>query len=195
MLNVMVQNISNELVVAEGKFIAPGEVAELTKKFWQANFKKYKDILYCPVRGTALTPSASDTGEWAVEKVIADRGTEGTSVTGSDGCTYTAKKKDGIVYVTDTNTHPTGISLSASAASIAVDGTSKITVAWTPSGTTNKTVTWKSSKTSVATVAAGTGGDAGKGIVTGKGAGTATITATTQDGKKTATVTITVTSE
>ena len=55
-----------------------------------------------------------------------------------------------------------------------------------PSNATNKKVTWKSSNTKIATVDA-------NGTVTGKSVGEATITATTEDGKKTATCKIIVT--
>ena len=54
-----------------------------------------------------------------------------------------------------------------------------------PSNATNQNVTWSSDKPEVATVDA-------NGKVTAKAAGTATITVTTEDGKKTATCTVTV---
>ena len=62
--------------------------------------------------------------------------------------------------------------------------TLKSTVA--PSNTSNKSVSWKTSKKSVAAISS-------KGVVTGKKAGTATITVTTKDGsKKKATCKVTV---
>ena len=75
------------------------------------------------------------------------------------------------------------ISLNKSSLSVNVGGTSKLTVAYTPSNTTaSKSVTWTSSNTKVATVSGGK--------VTGKKAGTATITA--KVGSKTATCKLTV---
>ena len=58
-----------------------------------------------------------------------------------------------------------------------------------PATATNKAVTWSSNKESVATVAVKENGEC---EVKGMSAGTATITVTTEDGKKTATCTVTV---
>ncbi|MDD5675335.1 MAG: Ig-like domain-containing protein, partial [Chitinivibrionales bacterium] len=63
----------------------------------------------------------------------------------------------------------------------------QLTAAITPSDASNQDVTWSSSNTAIATVSIG-------GLVTGVAAGSATITATTQDGGKTATGAITVSS-
>lgn len=78
----------------------------------------------------------------------------------------------------------TGVSLDKTSAEIAVGATETLVATVAPANATNKTVTWKSSNTSVATVA--------DGVVTGVAAGTATITATTEDGGFTATCTVTV---
>jgi len=80
----------------------------------------------------------------------------------------------------------TGVSVTPATADIAVDGTQQLTTTVAPSNATNSTVTWSSSNTSVATVST-------SGLVTGIAAGSATITATTQDQGKTATCTVTVT--
>jgi hypothetical protein len=60
-----------------------------------------------------------------------------------------------------------------------------VSVIFTPSNATNQNVSWSTSNSSVAT--------ANNGIITAHAAGTATITATTQDGNRTSTCTITVT--
>lgn len=65
-------------------------------------------------------------------------------------------------------------------------GSSQLTVTVLPEDAPNKTVTWSSSNTAVATVSE-------TGLVMGKSAGNATITATTEDGHKTATCEVTVT--
>lgn len=78
----------------------------------------------------------------------------------------------------------TGVSVSPTSATIAVDGTIQLTPTVSPSNATNKTVTWSSSNTSIATVS--------NGVVTGKAAGNATITVTTMDGSYTATCTVTI---
>ncbi len=78
-----------------------------------------------------------------------------------------------------------GVRINASSVNLAL-GKSKTLVANVfPSDATNKAVTWKSSNKSVVTVSS-------KGVVTAKGAGNATITATTSDGGYTSTCNFTV---
>ncbi len=79
-----------------------------------------------------------------------------------------------------------GISLNLSSAGIKVGNTLQLTAILTPADATNNTVVWSSSNTSAATVSV-------NGMVTGVSVGTATITATTQDGNRTATASIAVT--
>lgn len=85
----------------------------------------------------------------------------------------------------------TGVDVSPSTASIEVGETTTLTATVSPSNATDKTVTWSTSNSSVATV--------NSGVVTGVSAGTARITATTNDGGYTdycdVTVTPTVTYE
>ena len=78
------------------------------------------------------------------------------------------------------------VALSPSTLNLKEDETGTLTATVEPSNATNKNVTWESSNTSVATVDA-------TGEVTAIGAGTATITVTTEDGNKTATCAVTVT--
>ena len=79
----------------------------------------------------------------------------------------------------------TGVKLNKTSQTIAVGKTAALKATVSPSNATNKNVTWKSSNTAVATVSS-------KGVVTGKKAGTATITVTTKDGSKKATCKVTV---
>ena len=79
----------------------------------------------------------------------------------------------------------TGVALTPTTASIAVGATVQLTAAVAPVNATNKTVSFASSNNAVATVST-------TGLVTGVSAGSATITATTQDGNKVATSAITV---
>ena len=76
----------------------------------------------------------------------------------------------------------TGISLNISNTSVAVDSTVTLIATVTPTNATNKKVIWSTNNSSVATVS--------DGVVTGKSAGTATITATA--GSKSATCSVTV---
>lgn len=70
----------------------------------------------------------------------------------------------------------TGVTLNRTSANINVGGETTLTATILPSNATNKTVTWSSSNTSIATVSS-------TGKVTGKKAGTATITAKSSNGK------------
>ncbi|MCQ2138224.1 MAG: Ig-like domain-containing protein [Bacteroidales bacterium] len=104
--------------------------------------------------------------------------------------TITAKTADGgktatcTVTVSAATVAVTGISLNRSSYTMDIGGTMTLTATVLPSNATNKTVSWSTSNSSVATVS--------NGVVTAKGAGTATITAKTADGNKTASCSITV---
>ena len=80
----------------------------------------------------------------------------------------------------------TGVTLDKDSLTLTEGNTAQLTATVKPDNATNKNVTWESSNTSVATVDA-------TGEVTAIGAGTATITVTTEDGNKTATCAVTVT--
>jgi uncharacterized protein YjdB len=79
----------------------------------------------------------------------------------------------------------TGVNVSPTSADIDINGTQRMTVTVLPSNATNKNVTWSSSNSTIASVST-------NGLVTGVANGSATITATTQDGNYTATSAITV---
>ena len=78
----------------------------------------------------------------------------------------------------------TGVSLNASSGELTVNGQTTLTATVVPANATNKAVTWTSSAPTVATVV--------NGVVTALKAGTAVITATTEDGGFTATYSLTV---
>ncbi|MFH7016380.1 Ig-like domain-containing protein [Flavobacterium sp. FlaQc-47] len=77
------------------------------------------------------------------------------------------------------------VSVSPNTASLYAGNTQQLSATIAPANATNKTVTWSSNNTAIATVNS-------SGLVTAVSAGTAIITAKTQDGNKTATATITV---
>ncbi len=105
-------------------------------------------------------------------------GTATITVTTADG------KKTATCTVT-VITPVTGVTLNKTAASLLVGATETLTATVNPTNATNKAVTWTSSDAAVASVSAA-------GVVTAQAVGTATITVTTEDGKKTATCTVTV---
>ena len=80
----------------------------------------------------------------------------------------------------------TGFAVNPTSAALVVGATQAISATVSPANATNQTVTWSSTNTGVATVSL-------SGLVTGVGAGSATITATTVDGSFTATSAIAVT--
>ena len=95
-------------------------------------------------------------------------------------------------FVYDDNTAPggavavTGVTLDKSELSLIRREEATLTATVEPQNADNPRVSWKSSNTDVATVST-------KGVVTGVGTGTATITVTTADGGFTAKCTVTVT--
>ena len=80
----------------------------------------------------------------------------------------------------------TGVTLDETELALYTGGSATLTATVAPDNATDKSVTWSSSDNTVATVD-------NTGNVTAVGAGNATITVTTEDGKKTATCTVTVT--
>ena len=107
---------------------------------------------------------------------------------GSGETTITVKTVDGNKTATCTVTvhiPVTGVSLNKSTLALNVGASETLRATVAPNNATNKKVNWTSNKTSVATVDA-------NGKVTAKAAGSATITATSEDGNKTATCTVTV---
>jgi len=105
--------------------------------------------------------------------------------------TVTATTQDGnktatcVVTVTPATISVVGLILNNSTVSINVGNTYQLITNITPTNATNQNVAWTSSNTSIATVNA-------VGLVTAVAAGTATITAITQDGGKNASCVVTV---
>ena len=103
--------------------------------------------------------------------------------------TITVKTADGEFtaecVITVTNVDVETIELDKTAATIYTGETLQLNATVTPANATNKNITWTTSDEAVATVDA-------EGLVTAVGVGTATITATTEDGAKTATCLVTI---
>lgn len=105
-------------------------------------------------------------------------GTANITATANDGSGVSATCAVTVQVAVD------GVAVTPSTAEVLVGGTVDLTATVSPDEATNKNVTWTSSDDAIATVADGT--------VTGVAVGTATITATTEDGSKTATCDVTV---
>lgn len=107
-------------------------------------------------------------------------GTATITVTSSNG-----KKATCTVEVVANTIPVESIELTPSIATINVGDTTQLTATINPSNATDRELVWTSSNSSVVTVDS-------NGVITGKSAGTATITAKTKNGKVVATSTITV---
>ena len=110
---------------------------------------------------------------------------------GAGTATITVTTEDGSftdtcqVTVNAATVSVTGVTLDKAELTLTEGGSESLVATITPDNAANKTVTWTSSNPSVATVDA-------NGNVTAVGAGTATITVTTEDGSFTAKCTVTV---
>jgi uncharacterized protein YjdB len=82
----------------------------------------------------------------------------------------------------------TGVSLNKTTVTVSVNGTEQLAATIAPTDATNKNVTWSSNAPNIATVS-------NEGLVTGIAAGTATVSATSEDGEFTATCSVTVEDE
>ncbi|GHT50762.1 hypothetical protein AGMMS49982_06690 [Bacteroidia bacterium] len=126
---------------------------------------------------------------WSSNNPAATVSTSGVVTAESGGtATITATTDDGGFTATCVVTvvvPVTSVSLNKSAARLSEGDTMQLTASILPADATNKALTWHSSGTAVATVSA-------NGLVTAVLAGTATITATTDDGGRTATCEVTV---
>ena len=134
---------------------------------------------------TVLPNNATDkTLKWTSnnESVATVSETGVVTAKGSGSCTITAtsvadstKKASCTINV---NISPTGIEVNKSSIVLdAVNATASVTATVLPSNANNKTVTWSTSNSSVATVSE-------TGVVTAKGSGNCTITATNSAGHK-----------
>ena len=129
----------------------------------------------------AVTWSSSNTNVATVSNGTITGVSAGTAtITATSASDNTIKKS---MTITVNNVEVTGVSLDKTSETINPGKTVNLTATVAPSNATNKTITWSSSNTNVATVS--------NGAVTGVVPGTATITATSNNGKK-ATATITV---
>ena len=125
-----------------------------------------------------IAPDTTD----SKKATVTATGTGTTTIT----ATVDGKSAECSVTVNAAATVPvTSVSLNKTSLELTEGETAQLNATVLPSNATNKDVTWESSNTSVATVDA-------SGLVTAVGAGTATITVTTQDGNHTDTCTVTV---
>jgi len=158
------------------------------------NFEATKIYNYTiSINGTSFTKADSALGselssgtviDFARPEYLAD-GNYVYTIAVMDGASQVAAASF-TLSISGTPIYVTGVSLNRQSTSLTAGGTTTLTASITPNNATNKKVTWSSDKATVATV------DASTGLVTAVGAGSATITATTEDGVKTAKCTINV---
>ena len=130
----------------------------------------------------SVTWSSNNT---AVAKVTSDGVVYAIAEGTANVTAKTANGKTATIAVTVSTVKADSVKLSASKVTLkSIGATKTVKATVNPTNTTDKTVTWKSSNKKVATVSK-------SGKITAKGNGTATITATTANGKK-ATVKVTV---
>ncbi len=150
------------------------EPSTSAKKLKTASGSAYKAIRYVPVAVSEKTTVGNDL--WG--KITYNR-RSGWVILKNSSKTYAKKIADGsgaIVDPTPTETKLTSIGLSETNILLAKNATKTLSVkTYKPSNATNKSVTWISSNNAVATVDA-------NGVVRGLQQGTATITATANDG-------------
>lgn len=137
-------------------------------------------VYYGIAFGTSTTYSkTADSGDDTAWNVFVVNPSEQKAYVINYGAGY-----DREVYWGASSVAVTGITLSASTGTMYVNDTFMLTATIAPNDATNKAIVWTSSNSSVATVS--------NGIITAHGVGSATITATTQDGGFTATYALTV---
>ena len=141
---------------------------------------------WAAVTGSNTPPGLTlntDTGEISGTPTAAGTYSFTVTATNSGG---TDSEQLSITISSATNIPVQSVSLDKTSLGLTEGGTAQLTATVKPDNATNKDVTWESSDTSIATVDA-------SGKVTAISAGSATLTATTQDGRFTATCTVTVT--
>jgi uncharacterized protein YjdB len=153
-----------------------------------ATINKGETVILTATKNPALS---TDTLSWTSSDKSVATVSDAGEVTGKGAgtATITVKTTKGlsatcIVTVEDKEVPATKVALNKTTATLAKGKTVTLSKTLTPGDSTD-TVKWSSSNTKVATVSS-------SGVVTAKGAGTATITATTTSGKK-ATCKVTVT--
>lgn len=162
--------------------IAPGYTVTLNTVFGTINSGNVS--YYFVGEGATLPTDVTKTGKtfagWYDNAVCTGDAVTSIAANATGAKEYWAKwtEDDSAISVT-------GVTLNKATLAFTEGDSSTLTATVAPDNATNKTVTWTSSNPAVATVDA-------NGKVTAVAAGTATITATTEDGGKTATCAVTV---
>jgi uncharacterized protein YjdB len=137
-----------------------------------------------PLAGRVVTWTSSNTAV----ATVSGSGLVSAVGIGSATVTATSESKSSTAAITVTNVPVASVTVSPTSSSIAVGGTQQLSAVTKDAAgntLTGRVVTWASSNTAVATVN-------GSGLVTGRAAGTATITATSEGKSGTAAITVTV---
>jgi uncharacterized protein YjdB len=157
-----------------------GDTTQLTASVRPADATN-KKVSWRSSNSSVVTVAATPDGGQCTVKAV-----------GIGSATITVTTDEG--YKTDTckvtvKVPVTGVSLNDASLTLNMGSTAQLIASVRPADAMNKAITWRSSNSSVATVAATTDGQC---TVKAVGAGSATITVTTDDGDKTATCEVTV---
>ena len=186
-----------------GQFVLTKGYSSSTYAFYDSNYKaylssgdnSYSDLITVTSvkNSSSFNVSITSSGIATLEANYYTNDTIGYSYNDKGFYCYSSSRNDISLYQEYVNdgTNPTtvkvtGVTLDPTSASLTVGDIKALNATVTPSNATNQNVTFSSSNTAVATVSS-----AGK--VTGVKAGSATITATTEDGGYKATCKVTVT--
>ena len=191
---------ANVTAVVTAKNLSTGASTSSTVKAKYAGFytAEFEKPLYVPKDAqieVSIAYTSADGSEVAVSCEPDSGGTSGNIIfnVSKDRGFYEYSGGKKIVYsddprmklYTDDRIPVTGVKLDHTTLTVKADDTATLKATVLPETASDKTLTWSSSNKNIATVSA-------NGKVNGVSAGTATITATTNDGKKTAQCTVTV---
>jgi O-glycosyl hydrolase len=167
------RNVAYYIIGQISKFVAPGALKFATTS-----------------SNTNVISAGFKNPDGSIAVLVHNQGTVSTTikiVNGSNAFDYTVPAASAVTF--NWSTGPavavTGVSVSPTTGSVAVNSTIQLAETIAPANATNKNVTWTSSNNNIATVNS-------SGLVSGVSAGSATITVTTQDGNKTATSAVSV---
>ncbi len=177
------------VATAEIKVGVPVSGITFSKSSTKINIGATEKVSYTITPSDATTKTVTWTTSNSNVAVVSSSGTITGKAVGTATITGTTKSNSKTATITVTVVKPvvkvTSVKLNKESTTINVGSTEKLVATVSPTNADNKKVTWKTSNSTIAVVSS-------TGTVTAKKAGTATITATTDDGSYTASATVKV---